>query len=85
MEIIKPKNLESGKQNKDKLITDINEEENINNYEFENVECNNIKISKIEFEYCKFNNISIQNSIIVKRGGKMQQVTIKVKYLKKFS
>ena len=52
MNILKPQNLHIQKL-ENKYLVHIKEDEKINYCNFENEECNNIKLYEIEFEHCK--------------------------------
>ena len=65
MNILKPQNLHI-QELENKYLVHIKEDEKINYCNFENEECNNIKLYEIEFEHCKFNNICMQNRILEK-------------------
>ena len=63
MNILKPQNLHI-QELENKYLVHIKEDEKINYCNFENEECNNIKL--YEFEHCKFNNICMQNGTLEK-------------------
>jgi pectate lyase len=65
MNILKPQNLHI-QELENKYLVHIKEDEKINYCNFENEECNNIKLYEIEFEHCKFNNICMQNGTLEK-------------------
>lgn len=65
MNILKPQNVDSKKLN-NKYIKDILESQNVEQCIFQNEECNNINLYENQFEYCKFDNVCIQNGLVEK-------------------
>lgn len=65
MNILKPQKLNVQKL-EDRYLKDISKDERINYCKFENEECNDINLYEVEFEHCKFTNISMQKGLLEK-------------------
>ncbi len=69
MNILKPQ-IKYIERLNNKEITDIKSNEDLEEYNFESEECNNIELWDLKLEYCKFNHICMQN-------GKLEKVTFR--------
>ena len=65
MNILKPQNLHI-QELENKYLVHIKEDEKINYCNFENEECNNIKLYEIEFEQCNVSNTEFLETSFIK-------------------